>query len=102
MATESNWAPAITVQLKTAAPPVKDFSIIAPAVVTGSQAPRIPFIVENQGPHSVVVTIGNVLTTLADVGAAGYFVSNGNATVSLAQGATGAKLRITLGSPWST
>src|ERR1700704_6588140 len=102
MSTESNWAPAIIVQLKTATPAVMNFNVVALPPSATSPAPRIPFIVENQGPHGVQVQIGSATTLLADVGAAGYFVSNGNATVSLVAGAASAKLRITMGSPWST
>jgi hypothetical protein len=103
MSTQSNWAPAITVELKVSAPAVKEFHIVAPLPPsTTSPFPRVPFIVENLGPHGVTVQMGSVSTTLADVGAAGYFVSVGDAIVFLVAGATDAKLRITLGSPWST
>ena len=103
MSTQSNWAPAIIVDLKALpAPAVNNFNIVAPPPSTTSPAPRVPFIVENLGPHGVTVKVGSVSTTLADVGAAGYFVSLGDATVFLVAGASSTKLRITLGSPWST
>jgi len=101
MSTQSNWAPAIVVALKVFAPAVKEFHIVAPPPTAGGTAPRIPFIVENQGPHGVQVTVGTVTTTLADVGAAGYFVSLGDALVALVAGASDSKVRITMGSPWS-
>jgi hypothetical protein len=106
MSTQSNWGPAITVELKIdpIRPEMKEFNIVAPAVE--KIAPRIPFVVENLGPHEIEVTLTPTIspvvsTLLRDVGAAGYFVSTGTAKVFLHGGATSAKVRITVGSPWN-